>query len=224
MTRVDEAVIKIKDMIINREYDALGYLPSEGELSELLGVSRSTTREAVRTLEVRGFLKRIHGKGVCVVDKGQKVMIQAMTDMFEKEVSTLDDVLEVRWLLETQAAELAAKRITPSEIEELEELVNSMESSIELDEEYLISDYKFHQKLAYSAKNNMLAAIVCAYSGWLRESIDSTSRTKENIEKAFHYHREIFNAVATGDATLAKSTMENHLSATYKNRSDISDI
>ncbi len=218
MTRVDEAVIGIKDMILKKNYDDLGYLPSEGELSEKFSVSRVTIREAIRTLQVRGFVKRIHGKGICVVDKGQKVMIQAMTDMFEKENTTLDEVLEVRNLIETNAAELAAQRITDEEKAELKELVEAMESATEINDEYLKCDFKFHQKLAYSAKNNMLAAIVCAYSGWLRQSIDDTSNTKENLEKIYHYHRNIYEAVASGNEKAARIGMETHLEATIKNK------
>ncbi len=217
MTRVDVAVLEIKDMILKKRYDEMGYLPSEGELSEILRVSRATIREAIRTLEVRGFVKRIHGKGICVVDKGQKVMIQAMTDMFEKKEITLNEVLEVRSLLETQAAELAAKRITNEEKEELKAIVQYMEGATQIDEKYLKSDFEFHQKLAYCAKNSMLAAIVCAYSGWLRQIIDETSNTNQDMEKNYHYHREIYEAVASGNSEIARKCMENHLAATYKN-------
>ena len=56
MKLIDKAQEEIKQMILDKRYDSSGYLPSEGELCELLGMSRSTIREAVRSLEIRGFL------------------------------------------------------------------------------------------------------------------------------------------------------------------------
>ena len=62
MKLIDKAQEEIKQMILDKRYDSSGYLPSEGELCELLGMSRSTIREAVRSLEIRGFLQRVHVK------------------------------------------------------------------------------------------------------------------------------------------------------------------
>ncbi len=220
MTRVDETVFAIKDMIQNKHYDANGFLPSEGELSEKLGVSRITVREAVRALEVRGFLSRLHGKGIKVCENSNGVMVQTITDMFEKKDLSIEEVLEVRKIIEPQAAELAALRITSQELKELSALVKNMENATVINDEYLKSDLKFHQKLAYSAKNNMLSAIVCAYSGLLLKSIESTSKTKINLENTYHYHRDIYNAVKKANPQKAKKCMEKHLEASYKNKED----
>lgn len=57
MKLIDKAQEEIKKMILDKRYDSSGYLPSEGELCELLGMSRSTIREAVRSLEIRGFCR-----------------------------------------------------------------------------------------------------------------------------------------------------------------------
>ncbi|MFI3212418.1 MAG: FadR/GntR family transcriptional regulator [Eubacteriales bacterium] len=216
MTRVDTAVIEIKQMILEQKYDEYGYLPSEGVMSELLGVSRATVREAVRTLEVRGFLKRIHGKGIQVLDKSQKVVEQAMTDMFEKQEMEVVDVLEVRMMIEPKSAELAASRINHEELKMLNDLVGAMEKSAKMDEKYLESDFKFHKLLAASTKNPMIMAIVAAYSKWLEKSIFASSQTDENLEHNYHYHRNILEALERHDAYEARKYMEQHLEATCK--------
>ncbi|MFI3171196.1 MAG: FadR/GntR family transcriptional regulator [Eubacteriales bacterium] len=213
MTRVDEAVIEIKQMILDGKYDEYGFLPSEGVLSELLSVSRATTREAVRTLEVRGFLKRIHGKGIQVLDKSQKVVEQAMTDMFDKQELEVSDVLEVRMMIEPKSAELAAERIDNEELKQLNDLVTMMEKSERIDEKYLKCDFKFHKILVQSTKNPMSIAIVSAYSEWLQKSILATSQTDENLERNYHYHRNILEALERKDKEAARKYMEEHLFA-----------
>ena len=95
MKLIDKAQEEIKKMILDKRYDSSGYLPSEGELCELLGMSRSTIREAVRSLEIRGFLQRVHGKGIRVADKGTQVMSRSLVDMIQQQQIDLDDILEV---------------------------------------------------------------------------------------------------------------------------------
>ncbi len=216
MTRVDTAVIEIKQMILDQKYDEYGFLPSEGVMSELLGVSRATVREAVRTLEVRGFLKRIHGKGIQVLDKSQKVVEQAMTDMFDKQELEVKDVLEVRMMLEPKSAELAATRINKDELQKLNDLVSMMEKSEKIDKKYLECDFKFHEVLVASTKNPMTVAIVAAYSKWLEKSIFASSQTDENLEHNYHYHRNILEALERRDAYEARKYMEQHLEAASK--------
>ncbi len=220
MTRVDVAVEEIKQMILDEKYDEYGFLPSEGVLSEKLGVSRATVREAVRTLEVRGFLKRIHGKGIQVLDKSQKVVEQALTDMFDKCELEVSDVLEVRMMIEPKSAELAATRITNNELKMLNDLVMMMEKSEVIDEKYRECDFNFHKLLVSSTKNPMSMAIVAAYSDWLQKSIQASSPKDVNLERNYHYHRNILEALEQHDAEAARKCMEMHLEAaslnTYK--------
>lgn len=217
MTRVDVAVEEIKQMILEKKYDEYGYLPSEGVLSEKLGVSRATVREAVRTLEVRGFLKRIHGKGIQVLDKSQKVVEQAMTDMFDKHGLEIRDVLEVRMMIEPKSAELAATRITKEELQVLNDLVGIMEKSERIDKNYRECDFKFHKVLVSSTKNPMSIAIVAAYSDWLEKSILASSPMNENLEQNYHYHRNILEAIEQRDSEAARKCMIEHLEAASLN-------
>lgn len=218
MTLVEELQDKIKKKILNHEYDENGYLPSEGEFCKMYSVSRATVREAIRSLEVRGFVERIHGKGIKVIDNGINVMTRSMMDMFDKSSITLDDVLEVRWTIETKAAALAAERATEEDIVELKKCVEKMNNSQSIDEEYLISDLKFHQILVAASKNKMLESITCAYSKWLKNSINVSSRTEENLERKYQYHDCILQAIIEHDSVKAKENMRKHLSATYKNK------
>ena len=110
-------------MIIAGRYDEEGYLPSEGEMSALFGVSRATVREAVRSMEVRGFVQRIHGKGVKVVDNGVNSLAQSLSDLMVMGGCSLKDIIEVRHIIETSAAKRAAFRATGADIEQMRRAV-----------------------------------------------------------------------------------------------------
>lgn len=218
MTRVDESVEAIKKMIINKQYNENGFLPSEGELSTTLSVSRATIREAVRTLEVRGYLERIHGKGIKVLDNGMSLMVQPMHDLFEKEDISLDDVLEVRWIIETKAATLAVQRANENEIDELFKIVERMEDIDVINDQYLQYDFEFHKRLVECSKNSMLIAITYAYSSILLELIESSSKTTVNLENMYHYHRNICKALECRNQETVQKVMEEHLLATSVNK------
>ncbi|MRN26677.1 FadR family transcriptional regulator, partial [Romboutsia ilealis] len=108
----DMVADNILKMIQEQQYDTDGFLPSEGKLLEKFEVSRITVREAVRTLEVRGFVRRIHGKGIQVVDNAANVLTQSFNDMIvqgtiaQDDMSTLNELLEIRTILEPKCAEM----------------------------------------------------------------------------------------------------------------------
>ena len=106
---VDEVQEQIKKMIMDGQYVEDEYLPSEGDLAKKFNVSHATVRESIRSLEVRGFVERQHGKGILVTKQNGAVMTQSLRDMVEMNQISIKDILEVRCALETAAAELAAE-------------------------------------------------------------------------------------------------------------------
>ncbi|MFI3175132.1 MAG: FadR/GntR family transcriptional regulator [Bacillota bacterium] len=222
MSKVDDVVVEIRNMILNHKYDEYGYLPSEGVLSETLEASRATVREAVRTLEVRGFLERQHGKGLCVIDNGINVLVQAMNDIYDKESIGIDDIIETRHVIEIQAVRLATERATEEDLEKLRGFVETMENAKVVDEKYLEADFWFHQNVVYIAKNAMLSAIVTSYAKWLRKTIEATTNGDINLENTHHYHRNVYEAMKARDPALAQKHMSNHLYATSENKKVLS--
>lgn len=217
MKLVDEAQSKIEEMILNKEFDENGFLPSEGELCVKLGMSRSTVREAVRSMEVRGFLKRVHGKGLMVVDNSIKVVSRSIRDMMFLGDFSVDELLEVRRIIEIQTASLAAKRATPKDIEALRNRLENMENASVMDENYHNNDFEFHMLLVEAAKNKLLYAIVRAYTPLLKKLIVESSQVDYVIEQKHHYHRNIYECITKGDDEGASICMRVHLNATTEN-------
>lgn len=217
----------ILEMIQKHQYDEDGFLPSEGKLLEKFEVSRVTVREAVRTLEVRGFVKRIHGKGIKVVDNATKVLTQSINDMIIQEmitqddISTLGELLEIRTILEPKGAEMAAERRTERDIEGLTKCLEIMEKSKIMDDAYYEADLSFHIKLAAASGNSMLHLLIKAYTSNLRKLIIAASKADEPIEQQYHFHRRILEAVIRKDTKAAFNEMQEHLAVTKANKDAI---
>ena len=217
MTLVDITQEEIKQLILGKTYDDQGFLPSEGELCRMLEVSRATMREAVRAMEVRGFVKRIQGKGIQIVNESVKVLTQSMADMVSVDEISNEDLLEVRRIVEVPAASLAAKRAKADDIAKLQKYVKIMEDSSTVDDEYQNADFKFHVHLVQATRNKLLISLSAAYNAFTRQIIKSSLDSASDLERDLHYHRGVLEAIVSRDSKLAGELMEVHLKATEKN-------
>ena len=216
MKLVDKVQEEIKRMILEKKYDENGYLPSEGEFSELCSVSRATVREAVRAMEVRGFVKRVHGKGILVLDTSTQVLTQNIVDMIEKRDISMEDVLEVRRILETQAALLAADRITNEQKEALWDCVRAMEQYRLEEKEYAETEMHFHELLIDAAGNALLSSIAKVYMPWVNRVIHTSLGNTIKSEREHHYHMLIVQALEKCDKKSIQKAMETHFCSSEK--------
>ncbi|MBI9094035.1 MAG: FadR family transcriptional regulator [Sphaerochaeta sp.] len=217
MTLVDITQENIKQLILKKTYDEHGFLPSEGELCRMLEVSRATMREAVRAMEVRGFVKRIQGKGIQIVNESVKVLTQSMMDMVSVDEISNDDLLEVRRIVEVPAASIAAKRAKADDIARLQKYVKIMEDCSVINDEYQTADFKFHVHLVKATNNKLLIALSAAYNAFTKQIIKSSLDSGSDLERDMHYHRGVLEAIVSRDSKLAGELMEVHLKATEKN-------
>lgn len=216
MKLVDQAQEKIKKLILEKKYDQNGYLPSEGELCDLFGMSRSTIREAVRSLEVRGFLERVHGKGLRVVDIGVSVMSRDFVDMIEQQQISLADILGVRRMIEIRSAGIAAERADEEILDKMRQDIQKMNELTANLQEYNDADMEFHRLLVEATGNRLLICIVNAYEKLLRELIRQSSHSDESLEKKYHYHERVYEAIQAKDKDRAEKMMAEHLDATER--------
>lgn len=215
MKLVEKVQKGIEEIIINKEYDESRYLPSEGELCKRFDVSRATVREAVRSMEVRGFVKRLHGKGIVVVDNSMNVLTQTLSDVIHRGEGSIVDLIEVRNIIEVEAARLAATRADEKDMAKMEGCLNFMEQAEEMDEGYYKNDLAFHLAMVESSKNVLLFAIIKSFEPLLSEVIVASSQQEVCIERRYGYHRAIFEGIAKKDEKAAAEAMKRHLKATY---------
>jgi GntR family transcriptional repressor for pyruvate dehydrogenase complex len=221
---VEETQRKIQQMILNKEYDSNNYLPSEGEMCEQFGVSRITVRDAVRSMEVRGFVRREHGKGILVTDNNVQAMTQFITDMLSMNHSDLVDVVEVREIVDTAAARMAAERSDEKDIARLQLNLEIMEQSETMDDPYYTNDMEFHVNLVKATKNRLLLAMANAYIPILKEMVITSSQREYNIELHYHFHGKILECIRAKDCETAADTMKRHHAVTRKNFNECMDL
>lgn len=170
----------------------------EIQLAEELGVSRTPIREALRKLELEGFIVMVPRKGAYVADISFK---------------DIADVFEIRAALEALAAGLAAERITDDELDFMERLlVEKGEAIAEHDMGKLVEvDTKFHEAIYKASRNERLTAII----NNLREQIQRFRTTSlaypGRMKRSLEEHRAIVEAIQSRDVQLARQLAQEHI-------------
>ncbi len=205
------------NMTIDGKYRDNDMLPPERILCEELGVSRTVIREAIKSLETRGVLQVIHGKGIKVVPSTSSDISNAFMLYLRRqhrEVS-MRDLLEMRLTVETEIAAFAAQRAEEPQLRELRAIVSEMEKVTADNERYVRADLDFHLKLAYATRNILFATILESLLIPLRHSFEETSEMRDN-EQTCREHAGIFRCVESRDPQGAKKLMAEHLGHTER--------
>jgi len=199
-------------------------LPPQRELSTLLGVGRSSVREAINALAVMGYLDVAQGRGTYIAaDLPEATAPLAQFDAALKAGSILD-LMDVRELLEGRSAGLAAERAEGQKIRRLENAIQDMRQCGEAYESFLEADIHFHQALAEASENQILCELtrlilnkVVAHHLRLRTTRLSPGYREISIETA----EKIVTAIKAGDSEAAAEWTGQHLNAIKAELKDI---
>ncbi|WP_106401214.1 FadR/GntR family transcriptional regulator [Actinocorallia populi] len=214
MSVTDEAIEKIKTMIISGQLAPGTRLPREEELAGQLGLSRNSLREAVRALTAMRILVTRQGDGTYVSGLEPHVLMEAMT--FVSDVSQGDSAAQligVRRLLEPQVTGLASARLTDGQLLVLRE---AFEKSVAAEsvEEFIEWDMAFHRTIAESVGNPLLTMLLDVLSTRTqRIRIVRGTELAGRMESVHREHETILHALEARDALLAVSAATLHLSA-----------
>jgi DNA-binding FadR family transcriptional regulator len=200
------------NMIIEGKFKIGEMLPPERILCEELGVSRTVIREAIKSLETRGVLKVIHGKGIQVVpttshDISGAFMLYLRRQ--QREVS-MNDLIVLRYTIETEIARQAALNANQKEIDALGEILDNGEKVLEEMDAYVTADLEFHLHMSYMTHNILFITIMESLLVPLHTSFTETVSVKDN-RQSISEHREIFRCLEARDADGAKQMMARHL-------------
>jgi len=203
---------QIQDLIITGKLQVGDKLPSEAELCDQFGVSRTVIREATKSLAERGLLSSQPGRGTFVT----ALSVQDLSDSFGLFVKgsaiSVRSITEVRELLEVKIAELAAQRATPNDLIKMERAIEDMDRNMEDLDEFLRGDLDFHNALAKATHNDILVGLVRSlvegFHGY-RRMPSSVLVGNANSQRA---HKVIFERVRKRDKKGAADAMREHLS------------
>lgn len=213
MALTDEAILKIKEMIVSGDLKPGDRLPPEKELGEALGLSRSSLREAVKALEIIRVLDVRRGDGTYVTSLSPSLLLDALS--FVVDVHQDDSVLElfeVRRILEPAAAGLATPRMTGADIAHLRELLAQVDGAPSVDE-LVANDIVFHRYICERSGNAYLTRMLDALSSsTLRARVWRGLTQEGSVQRTLTEHRAIVDALEAGDADLVAAQMTVHVS------------
>ena len=212
MALTDEAIDKIKGMIMSGELGPGDRLPKEADLAERLGLSRNSLREAVRALSMIRVLDVRQGDGTYVTSLEPDLLLDALSFVvdFHRDDTVLQ-FFEVRRVLEPAAAALAAERMLDDEIEKLRLILDDLGDDPTI-EALVANDIEFHRQIASGTGNAVLGSLVEGLSGPTMRARIWRGLTQEGAAaKTREQHQAIVDAIASRQPDLARSWATVHI-------------
>jgi GntR family transcriptional regulator, transcriptional repressor for pyruvate dehydrogenase complex len=206
-----DAVSTIKDMILDGQLEPGQRLPSERALSEALGVSRPTVREALRSLEAMNILESRQGAGTFVSSLSAEELLRPLQFALALADSALENLFEVRLMLEPGAAALAAERATEEQLDGLRDVARRTGECGGAPEQMLRLDTELHERTVEAAANPLLEHLVASTAVMAYESRSYTVRLPGVVERTVREHREIVKAICARDPEAARAAMATHI-------------
>lgn len=190
-------------------------LPSERELAEQMRVSRPVVREAINMLVGQGLLEIRARRGVFVRAAATPGWGDPLTNLIGESIDRLIELLEVRRILETQTAALAAEFASPRDIDDLAAIIDEFERVHRYHETGESTDARFHGRIAQAAGNTVLMHLMATlHKAMTRSSLAVASRFQASElyrETILRQHRAIFEAIRAHDPEAARARMQEHL-------------
>ncbi|MGB6242426.1 MAG: FadR/GntR family transcriptional regulator [Castellaniella sp.] len=210
-------VTALSERIRNGEFHVGEKLPTESELMESFGVSRTVIREAISRLQAAGLVETRHGIGTFLLEPQNEQHLRIRTE----NILTMLDVmaiLELRISLETEAAGLAALRRTEAHLQQLRAALDEFAASIyKKTGNAVVSDVAFHLLVATATGNRYFHDILKQLGKTIipRTRVDSAALADDDrvryLERVHVEHEDIYNAIARKDSDAARAAMRTHL-------------
>ncbi len=215
---------QVADTIVNyindKNLKSNDKLPNELELAKMLGVSRSTIREAIKILISKNILYIKRGSGTYVLDKNLTDNDPlGLKSISSNKFKIVFDLLEIRFMLEPNLAFSAALKASDKEILNLEKQCKKIEKLILKNENHIQEDIMLHKMIAKASKNKVVENLIPIINSSIYSLCDVTNRTLK--DETISMHKEIVSNIKNRDAYGAKYAMEMHL---YYNRRAIIEL
>ncbi len=202
-------------MIKNGTLPPNSKLPSEMELAKMFGVSRSPIREALSVLAASGLIESRQGGGSWVREINLVNMLEKVT--FEMvEIQEVHQLLEMRMIIETEAAALAAQRYQAEDLYQLQSALEAFRQTIH--DEHNIgyhADFEFHRVIVKASYNPFLVQTIDHLADLHRKALSFSLKKNLGIprkrEEVVKEHEAIYEAIKERDTDKARKAMKHHL-------------
>ena len=212
---------QIQDTILNNRFEPGSRIPSERRLAELLGVSRIVVREAIKMLQQRGLLEVHSGRGTFVSELKPSTISESLAIYLEQQKATTRDLQEIRLVLETAMAAMAAQRATPSDLERIQEAIERHRRALQRMQfqgmseaafaDFIYADIDFHYAIALASRNPLFVLFISTLNDLMIEVRRAASPDTQAISRALAYHEAIYQAIKRQEPEAARTHMLGHL-------------
>ena len=210
-------VSKIRDLMNYKNLEPGDKLPSERQLSEKFGVSRSNVREAIQKLEFYGILKSKPQSGTFVADIGQVAMNGMMEDILRLEDPDFKSLVETRILLELKTVRLAARRRTEEDLNRMQEALEAYSEKVKNGEDAVQEDLLFHLAIAQASGNSTMNTFMLIITPEIITKLEEHHVCDKGLAlRGIQEHQDIFDAIKNQDHKLAKEKMKIHFETLYQ--------
>jgi GntR family transcriptional repressor for pyruvate dehydrogenase complex len=204
----EQVVLRIQEMV---QTGALGIgdkLPPERDLAQTFQVSRSSIREAIRSLQEKGIVESRRGNGTYIIHTGN--IVEPLAEAVTEQRIYLLQIMEFRQAIEPAMAGLAARNATPEQLDAIAAIIEEKAPEPPAGNPWE-KDIRFHCAIAKASGNPLFEQALYNASTVLEEIRQAPLQSPERRVQSCSMHKEIFNAIRTGDAALATESMRTHL-------------
>jgi GntR family transcriptional repressor for pyruvate dehydrogenase complex len=209
--KVYEEVAQQIERLILKKLRPGDKLPSERELAEVLRVSRSSIRDAIRSLELMGLVEPRQGAGTIVREVSSTSLANPFANALKRRREQVSELLDFRKMLEPPLAARAAAHASPDEISEMEEILRRQEQKQIQGDAAVAEDAEFHYSIALASDNSVVLKVLDILMDLLRDTRERSLQVEGRPQKSLAGHRRILAAIKRHDGEGAKAAMRRHI-------------
>jgi GntR family transcriptional repressor for pyruvate dehydrogenase complex len=209
--KVYEEVARQIERLILKKLQPGDKLPSERELAETLSVSRSSIRDAIRSLELMGMVEPRQGTGTIVREISADAVVNPLANALKRKEELIAELLDFRKMLEPPLAARAATHASTDDIAEMEEILDRQQTKLSKGESAIAEDSEFHYNIALASGNSVVLKVLDILMDLLRDTRERSLQVDGRPPKSLAGHRRILAAIKKRDGVAAEAAMRRHI-------------
>lgn len=214
--RVHEEVAKQIEALILQKMRPGDKLPAERELAEMLGVSRSSIRDAIRRLELMGLVEPRQGAGTVVREISPDALVNPLANVIQHKRQLVGELLDFRRMLEPPLAGRAATHASEEDVAAMEEILRRQGVKVRGGDVAVEEDSEFHYRIAMASGNSVVLKVLDVVMDLLRQTRERSLQSEGRPQKSLAGHRRILSAIRRHDAASAQTAMQQHIADVEK--------
>ncbi len=207
----EEVAARIRRLIADGHLKPGDKLPAERELASALSVSRTSVRDAIRTLQAAGLLEPRQGEGTVIRELSTETFMAPIASALLARRDLLADLIDVRKMVEPAMTREAARHATPEEIRQMETILARQAARLEAGGLAIEEDSAFHDMIARASRNQVVLKVIDVLMDLLREGRERSLQVRGRPQRSLRGHRQILEAIRRRDGDAAARAMLNHL-------------